>query len=321
MKGLEKICRIKGKKFLFKVETSSSPRNYLKYDELRNEIWGDPRDDMAGGRNMKCENFFHEGSTLFTGVYAEDKNRNLEESEEHLIGFSYGFVGVDDKEIGFRSLDNLHFYSQYIGIKHVYQSYGLGVEIKKFQREILIDIFGIYKSVCTYDPLSGVNANRNIHHLGMEALEYREGYTGDFGGLLNRTDVPCDRFFVSWDLNIPERITKYDLDSLIESGEYALNSRIIDVEGRKGRVKLETVNEINIDIDQEFLLVEIPYDFYWMLKETDVPEKRVRNIPLDWRMKTRNVFQSLFRRGYKIIDFKCLETHKRRRNLYILKKA
>ena len=52
MQKLEKVHEIKGRKFLFKVETSNNHRDYLKYEEMRNEIWGDPLDDLAGTRNL-----------------------------------------------------------------------------------------------------------------------------------------------------------------------------------------------------------------------------------------------------------------------------
>ena len=79
------------------------------------------------------------------------------------------------------------------------------------------------------------------------------------------------------------------------------------------------VKDINPDLDQEFLLVEIPYDFYRMLRETDVTQAEVRDIPLIWRVKSREVFQTLFKRGYKIIDFRGIEREGWKRDFYILK--
>jgi hypothetical protein len=62
MKEFEKVHKIKGKNFLFKVENSDHPRDYAKYEELRNEIWGDPKDSLPGARNMMCTNFLYDGS-------------------------------------------------------------------------------------------------------------------------------------------------------------------------------------------------------------------------------------------------------------------
>lgn len=320
MKELEKIQKVKGKRFLFKVETSAKASDYAKYEELRCGIWGDPRDKLPGMRNMVCENFFHSGSGLFIAVYAEDEEGRFREDKDHFIGFSYGFVGVKDNEVGFREIDNLLYYSQYVGVRRDFQSYGLGILIKEFQKEKLMEIFGIYKVTSTYDPLTGVNAYRNIHHLGMDVVEYREACYGDFGGFLNRPDVPCDRFFLSWDLRKKAERPSYDLEFLVDSGKLALSSDNVEIEGRSGRVKLEIAKEVNLDLDSEFLLVETPYDFYLMLRETDVPQAEIRNIPLEWRMKSRKVFQALLERRYEIIDFRWFEKDNHKRDFYVLKR-
>lgn len=320
MKGLEKILKIKGRRFLFKVERSKNASDYTKYEELRDEIWREPTDTLPGERNMVCENFYHEGSALFIAVYVEDEGGRFLEDQGHFIGFSYGFVGVEDKSIGFRSLDNLLFYSQYTGIKEDWQSYGLGIRMKEFQKEIMMDVFGVFKITCTYDPLTGINAYRNIHHFGMEVVDYREACYGKFGGYLNRKDVPCDRFFLSWDLKKEIQRPDYDLDSLFDSGQVVLRSRLARVRGRSGEIELEVTEDPHLDLDQEFLLVEIPYDFYLMLRETDVEDQKVRNIPIAWRMTSREVFHTLFRKKYEIIDFRCLKRQDRRRDFYVLKK-
>jgi len=320
MKELEKVHEIRGRKFLLKVETSNDHRDYMKYEELRNEIWGDPKDNLSGTRNMMCENFLHDGSSLFIGVYNEEKKGSFKQDKEHLVGFSYGFVGIQDKEIAFREPDNLQFYSQYTCVKQSFQGLGLGILIKEFQREILMEIFGIYDVTCTYDPLTGINAYRNIHHFGMDVVEYREDYYGDFGRLLNREDVPSDRFFVCWDLKKGIQRPEYDLESLIDSGYLAVRAGTETVKGRKGLVELEVVKDLNLHLDNEFLLVEIPIDFNRMLKKTDVAESSVRNIPLEWRMNIRQVFKTLFKRKYKIIDFRLIKRDNRKRNFYILKR-
>ena len=319
MKSLERVHEIEGKKYLFRVETSDDHRDYLKYEELRNEVWGEPNDSMSGSRNMMCENFLHEGSSLFIGVFQEEQGE-FKLDRAHLIGFSYGFVGVKDKKVAYRQPGNLQFYSQYTCVKPDFEKLGLGILVKEFQREMMMETFGIFTITCTYDPLTGVNAYRNIHRFGMDVVSYREDCYGEFGGLLNRLDVPCDRFFATWDLKKDIRRPEYDLASLVESGFLAVRAEPATVEGASGPVGLEVVREINLDLESEFLLVEIPVDFYTMLRETDVTESRVRNIPLEWRMKTRQAFQNLLERGFKIVDFKKMETDERARDFYVLKK-
>jgi len=320
MKSLEKIREIKGKKYLFRVETSDDHREYLKYEELRNEVWREPKDHMSGSRNMMCENFLHEGSSLFIGVFSETEKGGFEHDKEHLVGFSYGFVGIKDKKIAYRKTDNLQLYSQYTCVRPDCEHLGLGVMIKEFQRETLVEVLGITTVICTFDPLTGVNAYRNIHHFGMEVLVYREAFYGDFGGRLNRLDVPCDRFLVTWDLIKGKERSEYDLNNLAESGWMAVKAKRKTVEGKSGPVELEVIDEINLNLDNEFLLIEIPVDFYHVLEETNVEDDRVRDIPLEWRMKTRQAFKALFERNYKIIDFRKVEKDELVRDFYILKK-
>ena len=299
----ERVLRIGGRRFLLKVEDSDASADYVKYEELRNEIWGFPDDSLPGARNMMCENFLHEGSSLFLGVFAEDAGGVLAADRAHMVGFSYGFVGLRDKERGFASPDNLWFYSQYTAVKPGFEGAGLGLRIKEFQRDILLGTFGVGQVVCTFDPLTAVNAHRNVHRLGMEVLEYRTATYGEYGGRLNRRDVPTDRFFMSWDL----RADPVRPDAAAEAGRVRAG-QIVEVEertveGRTGRVTLETPAGLALDRTAESAFIRVPADFYRLLAETDVADPAVRRIPVDWRMATRRAFLELFGRGYRVVDF------------------
>ncbi|NIM90884.1 MAG: hypothetical protein GTO17_08045 [Candidatus Aminicenantes bacterium] len=321
MDGLEKIIESKGKRFLLKVENSEDQNDYAKYEELREEIWGFPDDNMAGMRNMICENFFHEGSSLFIAVFSEAEEGGFAKQDRaHLVGFSYGYVGVKDKEIAFRELDNLQFFSMYTGVREDFQDFGLGILIKEFQREKLIDLFGVYTSTCTYDPLTGVNAYRNIHHLGMEVVEYKVALYADFGGRLNRRDIPSDRFVMLWDLKKEPQTPDLDAKSLFEGKQVVTEVEYAEIKGKSGVLELEIIKGVSVGLDQEFLLVEIPFDFFRMLRETDVEDQRVREIPLEWRFKIREAFQGYLQKGYKVFDFRPIKIDNRKRDFYILKK-
>ncbi len=304
---LTRIHRLRDRDFLFQVEASADRDDYRKYEDLRNTIWDFPEDSLPGTRNMLCENFLHEGSCLYLAVYAADDKGRLVAEARSCVGFSYGFVGLKDKGLGFGSPGNLWFYAQYTGVLESFRSYGLGVFLKEFQRDVVLDSFGISTIVCTYDPLTGVNANRNIHHFGMDVLEYRPDIYGDFGGRLNRKDIPSDRFFMSWDLK--KRAARPPLDAGRMSG---LRGRLLAVErrevaGRSGPLELDIVRPSDPAARGPEVLVPIPGDFYLMLRETDVEDPKVRRIPLDWRLETRRVLQALFSEGYHVADFLRLE--------------
>ena len=305
MKDLEKIVAVRDRRFLLRVETSHESGDYGMYEDLRNAIWDFPDDRLSGTRNMMCENVFHEGGCLFIGAFVEAPGGGFAAEGKDLVGFCYGFVGVRDKEVGFRDRSNLRFYSQYTGVRKAYQSYKLGIQLKEFQREMVLGILGVSTVICTYDPLTGVNAHRNVRHLGMDVLEYRVATYGEYGGLLNRLDVPTDRFLMSWDLErkAEKEGPGYDLDAALAAAQ-PIRAGIRRVTGKSSELELEVVERIDGNVGGEVVLVRVPLDYYRMLQETDVADADVRRIPVDWRLATREIFQGLFARGYRVIDFR-----------------
>jgi len=294
---------LRGRRFLLKIENSASASDYLKYEDLRQAIWGFPEDSLAGARNLECESFLHEGSSLFLAVYAEDEAKSLCDDLASFVGFSYGYIGLKDKAAGYCSPENLWFYSQYTGVRPDFQGFGLGVQLKEYQRDVLRETLGVFTVVSTYDPLTAVNARRNVGRFGMDVLEYRPATYGAFGGLLNRVDVPSDRFFMRWDLRRELRRSPLRLDEAIAAGAGFIEAEEDVVEGRRGPVELEVVRGLKPDEGRDLILVRIPRDFYAMLRETDVPDPAVRRIPVEWRLATRRAFQGLFARGYRVVDF------------------
>ncbi len=298
----ERRIQVQGRIFRLQVETSDSAADYAKYDALRQDIWGFAEDHLPSDRNLMCENFLHEGSSLIISVTDCGAPDDPPGRGERLAGFCYGFVGIRDKTLGFRSPDNLWFYSQYTGVKEEYRSYGLGVRIKEFQAEILRDVFGITVVVCTYDPLTAVNARRNVHHFGMRVKEYRVATYGEYGGCLNRRDIPSDRFFMIWDVTkSPGRVSVQGVGA--DTPPALLEFATQEIPGRSGPLSLEIVRGVRTVGGEDLLSVPVPSDFYRMLRETDVDDPAVRRIPLDWRLATRRVFQELFARGYAVKDF------------------
>jgi len=298
----EKTIAVQGRRFLLKVETSAESDDYAKYDDLRQTIWGFPDDHLAGRRNMMCESYLHEGGSLFLAAYAEAESGGFVEDAGHLVGFAYGFAGVRDKAVAFKSLENLWFYAQYTGVLPAWQGFGLGSALKAFQGEVVSQTLGIFEVVCTYDPLTGVNARRNVHYFGMRVLDYRAATYGEYGGFLNRRDVPTDRFFMSWDLRRTVRPAT-DIEAVRRQGRDILTVEKKTVAGASGRVELECVRKADLSGEPRFRVVRVPADYYLMLRETDVANPEVRRIPLEWRMATRRVFQDSLSRGFDVSDF------------------
>jgi len=136
---------------------------------------------------------------------------------------------------------------------------------------------------------------------------------------LNRLDVPSDRFFMSWDLRGEPRGRPVSWEDRLESGSLIISADCAEVEGRRGRRTLELVRSARLGLDRDILFIQIPGDFYLMLRETDVEKPEVRKIPIEWRGETRKAFQSYFERGYRVIDFFATREN-RNRNFYVLRK-
>lgn len=288
-----------------RVEDSGQAADYQKYEDLRQAVWQFPEDHLAGTRNLLCENFLHEGSSLFLGAFEEDERGRFLTDGEHLVGFSYGFVGLKDKSLGFDHPGNLWFYSQFLGVRPDRLNYGLGLQLKEFQKEVLLAVFHLETVVCTYDPLTAVNAYRNVRHFGMAVLEYRVAPYGEYGGRLNRRDVPSDRFFMSWDLKKEHRplVPDHQVKDYLERWPRAIRLEYRQLETEKGSARLEVAEQAVFNLQAEFILVPVPADFYLMLNLTEVEEAEIRHLPLNWRLQSREVFQHYFERGYQVVDF------------------
>ncbi|MFO7734200.1 MAG: hypothetical protein R6X21_11210 [Candidatus Aminicenantes bacterium] len=304
MRDPGKVIEAGGREFLLRVETSARPSDYLMYEDLRNEVWGFPEDHMSGTRNMMCESFLHEGGSLFIGAFARGEKGDFPVDAGHLAAFCYGFVGVRDKEVGFRDPANLRFYSQFAAVRSRFQGLGLGIRLKEFQGEAVLGLLGVGTIICTYDPLTAVNALRNVRHFGMEVLEYRVATYGEYGGHLNRLDVPTDRFLMSWDLRRKTPEATRTVGPVPRDAGRAVRTGTRRVKGLTRELELEVVEAVELDRPGKTVRVPIPSDFYVMLRETDVEDPGVRRIPVDWRAATRRAFTALLERGYRVVDFR-----------------
>jgi predicted GNAT superfamily acetyltransferase len=287
-----------GRRFLIRMEDSKDPSIYKEFEKLRNEVWGDPDDNLAGGRNLSCENYLDKGGSLFITVIEEKEEAPGEFSG--LVGFSYGFAGVADKEKGYRDPDNFRFYSQYTAVRTGYQGYGLGRAIKEFQGEVVKGLFGIKAITCTYDPLVAVNAYRNIRLFGMSVVGYRAAFYANYTGFLNRLDVDCDRFTMLWDLDkpVPGPGAGYPAPS-----PRLIRTEIRSLRGKDGILDLPVPAGVDLGRGEETLFLEIPPDFYTMLQQTDVEEEETRSIPRRWRTASREAFLHYMERGWQVTDF------------------
>jgi predicted GNAT superfamily acetyltransferase len=165
---------------------------------------------------------------------------------------------------------------------------GIGAKLKHAQRQESKKKGYSYIS-WTYDPLESANGYLNIGKLGAVCSTYIENCYGDMNDPLN-ADLPSDRFVVEWasaedtkraqPLYTPEQIMDASLIQWTLTDERFPSVRDIDE-------KL---------LNDDVVAVAIPSAFQQMKEASP-------SLALDWRMRTRRVFQTCFAKGFEVTDF------------------
>jgi predicted GNAT superfamily acetyltransferase len=184
-------------------------------------------------------------------------------------------------------------WSHMLGVSEDARDSGLGARLKLAQREhaLRMDV-GLIE--WTFDPLQAPNAHLNFAKLGVLVREYAENIYGDSSSPLHQ-GTPTDRFIAEWHLSTPHverRIATLDRGILRDA---AIGSVPV-VNPSKTTVQGLIPGPAALDLDVRRLLVEIPTEFSTM-------QARNPSLALEWRMATRQIFQTYFGRGYRAVDF------------------
>lgn len=185
-------------------------------------------------------------------------------------------------------------WSHMLGVAADARGAGLGSQLKLAQREHAMRM-GVDLIEWTYDPLQALNAHLNFAKLGVLVEEYAENVYGDSSSPLHQ-GTPTDRFIAQWRLTTPHverRIASLDRPIVRDSS--VASAPVVNPSG--ARSPWPTPGRPALDLEARRVLVEIPMGFR---------EIQARNAPLalEWRMATRAIFQSYFRRGYRAVDFR-----------------
>jgi predicted GNAT superfamily acetyltransferase len=184
-------------------------------------------------------------------------------------------------------------WSHMLGVTADARGSGLGAWLKLAQREHAMGM-GIDLIEWTYDPLQALNAHLNFAKLGVVVQEYAENIYGDSSSPLHH-GTPTDRFIAEWNLASPhvERRIGALGRGIIRDGSVAAAPLVNPSEPTDGWL---TPGSPALDLDARRVLVEIPTGFTEM-------QRMQPQLALQWRMTTRRIFQTYFRRGYKAVDF------------------
>jgi predicted GNAT superfamily acetyltransferase len=197
-------------------------------------------------------------------------------------------------------------WSHMLGVMPEMRAAGLGARLKLAQRQAALDM-GLDLIEWTYDPLQAGNAHLNFAKLGVVVEEYEENIYGESSSPLH-SGTSTDRFVAEWRLSEPHverRIAALGGPSVRDSS--VAGAPVVNP-SQPWEPWLQP-GLANLSIDARRLLVEIPLGFSEMLE-------RDSRLAHDWRISTREIFQTYFRRGYRAVDF--FLAREARRGQYLL---
>jgi predicted GNAT superfamily acetyltransferase len=214
---------------------------------------------------------------------------------DRMIGYVFGYLGLHDPQ-GKRILK---IHSQTMGVLPEYRNKGAAEKLKLAQRDRALAL-GIELITWTYDPLEGINANLNLHKLGAIARTYKRDVYGENFGQIN-AGQPTDRFRVEWWITQPR-------PRISDAGFQIEKCTVTQVEGTGVKQKL-----VGFDVErpEAVIAIEIPENIQ-AIRRADLQLAR------EWRLGTREIFETYLARGYAGVDFISLAGESGRRNYYIL---
>jgi predicted GNAT superfamily acetyltransferase len=223
------------------------------------------------------------------------------DAAERMVGFVYSIVGMKDRQV--------LQWSHMLGVLDQYRNSGLGRALKLAQRERALA--GGYDLIeWTFDPLQALNAHLNFAKLGVVAEEYHRNVYGESTSVLHR-GTPTDRLVAQWWIREPhvERRVAPQPALAARSADLA-DARLVNTT-RPADGWLANA-EVHLAREERRLLLEIPTGFTDMQRETP-------DLALEWRMQTREIFETYFGRGYRVVDF--FLDRPQRRGRYLLATA
>ena len=242
---------------------------FLQIREVQQQIWGFTQGEglYPPVLNTAVEN----GGTVI-GAFDGPK----------MIGFVFGFLGLHTDR-------HLKLCSQTMGVLPEYRNKGVAAKLKWAQRQRVLEN-DLDLITWTYDPLEAPNARLNLRALDGVAHVYKRNIYGENFGVLSK-GLPTDRFSVEWWIKTDR----------VERRAKGLSAEPIGVDspianhctGSSGDRRIESIDP---NLNAPAIRIEIPNDLQ-SIKKMNMP------LAADWRMKTRDLFETYFARGYEAIDF------------------
>jgi len=221
-------------------------------------------------------------------------------------------VGMGFLMTGYSQEEGLYYHSHFLGIHPDWQHKGVGLMLKKAQYEKAVSM-GVKKITWTFDPLLGPNAQLNIRKLGAIVRQYKLNFYGETKSVNNpMVGIPSDRFWVEWLIDTPRVINRMN-GTYVFKDISVLSARQVNTV-RCDDSGFQQMQSFDKYPDENNIFIEIPEDFQKIF-DKDIDRA------IDWRLKTRELFQYYFKEGFAAVDFQTIQTIEGNKNIYLLSKT
>ncbi len=222
---------------------------------------------------------------------------------DRMVGFVYSIVGMKPGQV--------LQWSHMLGVLPEYRNSGLGRALKLAQRDRAL-AQGYELIEWTYDPLQAMNAHLNFTKLGVVAEEYHRNVYGESTSVLHK-GTPTDRLVAQWWIAKPHVARRVAPGELIPVTTHEVADAAPINTTHRAQAWLAN-SDVFLARDDRRLTLEIPMGFTDMQREAPA-------LALEWRLQTREIFETYFTRGYRVVDFSLDRPHHRGRYLLAKKDA
>ena len=245
---------------------------YTEFESLQRETWGADIEEIVTGPLAKIVQ-------KIGGIAAGSFDRH-----DALIGTVFGFTGVRDGI-------PVHW-SHMLAVKDGNRNKGIGTKLKLYQRTTLLRM-GVPVVYWTYDPLVAKNAQMNFNILGAGVLEYSTNMYGSGDDSKLFRGIGTDRFVVIWQIDSERIVEILDEKHRFDHEPFVTAPMAVYRTVENDRASSPA---INLAILESKARVEIPEDIHELMSHALA-------CAADWRFNTREAFQYLLMRGYRVKGF------------------
>lgn len=240
---------------------------YRAAEELQREAWGFRDRDVVPLNQLRAA---RAAGGVVIGAF----------DDAQLVGFVYGFVGLDG--------GHTVMHSHMLAVKVKYRGRKLGYQLKLAQRQRTLEL-GVKEITWTFDPLQSLNAYLNFQKLGVIANRYEVDFYGPSASSLHQ--LGTDRLWVNW------RLRSQRVNRRVEQTPRFSASDFQNAEPLVLCLKDHSPAKNFLDLTEiELITIQIPADID-MLQNEDMALAR------HWREVTREAFLEVLQEGFRVEEF------------------